>query len=83
MALVTANYLPYSLVQLLALASVDRILLDPIAAAAAFRYFWIRPGLMPRGVVTYLRYYMPSFHPWEHDNTELLRRWQKTSAAQA
>jgi predicted metal-dependent hydrolase len=83
MALVSANYLPYTMVHQLALASFDRVFLDLDAAGGALRFFWTRPGLIPRGLAMYLRYYTPSFHPWEYDNSDLLRRWQRTSRAES
>jgi predicted metal-dependent hydrolase len=79
MAVVSANYLPYVMVQQLALAAVDRVLLDPGAAAGALRFFWTRPGLISRQLKMYLDYYKPTFHPWEHDNADLFWRWRQTS----
>lgn len=79
---VTANFLTYSMFQQVSLAAFDHLLLDPKAAAAALWYFWINPGLMPRGFRRFASYYKPSFHPWELDDSDLLERWQQADTTQ-
>lgn len=49
----------------------------------ALRFFWREPGFIPRGMRAYLRYYRPSFHPWQHDNRELVQEWETRYASAA
>lgn len=58
----------------------DRQLFNLPAWLGAVRYFWFRPGWFRRIIPGWLRYFRPGFHPWQHDNRDILRRWQdKTS----
>lgn len=45
----------------------------------AFEWFWIRPGVLRKMIPAYLRYYSPTFHPWQQDTRALVeeakRRW--------
>jgi predicted metal-dependent hydrolase len=36
------------------------------------QYQWIKPGALRRIIPTYLDYYKPGFHPWQHDNRDFL-----------
>jgi predicted metal-dependent hydrolase len=39
--------------------------------------FWFGPqGLMARSGRNYWSWYKPGFHPWSHDNRDLLTRWR-------
>ena len=58
----------------------DRQLLNLKAWAGAMHYFWFRPGWFRRIIPGYFRYFKPGFHPWQHDNSELLHLWQKQKA---
>jgi predicted metal-dependent hydrolase len=78
MAFLSANFLPYSMVHQILLASRDRTLLDPREAMRALQYFWSHPGLIPRGLRLYLAYYRPGYNPWDHDNAEAVERWRHT-----
>lgn len=42
----------------------------------AFRYFWIEPGFLRRALGSYRAYYRRGFHPWQHDNTDLVESWK-------
>lgn len=35
-------------------------------------FLFARPGLLPRLALPWLDYFRPNFHPWDHDNSELL-----------
>jgi uncharacterized protein len=48
----------------------------------ALRYFWTEPGFLRRALRSYLSYYRPGFHPWQHDNADLVESW-KAEAARA
>lgn len=43
---------------------------------SAFRFYWKTPGLIPAISKEYADYYRRDFHPWEHDNRELLEGWK-------
>jgi predicted metal-dependent hydrolase len=51
------------------------------AAWAFLRNGFIDPGPLRRIQLPYLAYYLPGFHPWKHDNRELVRRWKTAYAA--
>ena len=44
---------------------------------SAFRFYWKTPGLIPAIAKEYKDYYRRDFHPWEHDNRELLEGWKE------
>jgi predicted metal-dependent hydrolase len=83
MLFLTANFLPYSMVHQIVLASGDRIVPHPREVARAVQFFWTRPGLVPRGLRLYLDYFRPGFQPWDHDNTDSLARWRRDYAPTA
>lgn len=39
----------------------------------AFKFFWVRPAMLPKAVIRWLAYFRPGFHPWDHDNSKLLK----------
>ncbi|TQV78886.1 metal-dependent hydrolase [Exilibacterium tricleocarpae] len=39
-----------------------------------FRYLFGKPGILRRILPDYLRYFKPGFHPWQHDDRELLEK---------
>jgi uncharacterized protein len=40
-------------------------------------WVWGKPGYFRRALVRYASYYKPSFHPWQHDNRELIAKWKQ------
>lgn len=54
----------------------DRQLFNLKAWCGAIRYFWLRPGWFRCIIPGWLRYFSPRFHPWQHDNRDLLQLWQ-------
>lgn len=46
--------------------------------ARAFRWFWVRPGVFRQILPAYFSYYRPGYHPWDHDNSDLVDYWKKT-----
>ena len=36
------------------------------------------PGLYRRSLLNYCRYFLPGFHPWQHDNRQVLEKWRHT-----
>jgi uncharacterized protein len=47
---------------------------------ALFVYLFIEPGGMPQLWRRWLDYFHPRFHPWDHDNSELLEEWKSEYA---
>jgi len=47
----------------------------------AFRYFWTEPGFLRRALRSYRAYYQRDFHPWQHDNADLVESWKAEYAA--
>ncbi|PAV27125.1 hypothetical protein C8D92_101250 [Tamilnaduibacter salinus] len=47
--------------------------------ARAVDYMWGRPGVFRRMIPSYLRFYSPRFHPWNHNPRDMIekakRRW--------
>lgn len=44
------------------------------------RYFsvlWGRKGFLRKLILPYLRYYVPGFHPWQHNNHDLIQHWKE------
>jgi predicted metal-dependent hydrolase len=76
MGIITINFFPYILVHQVSLAGLD----DPLRALRpnprALRFFWGTPGIIRQGIRSYLSYFHPRFHPWWHDNRELVDRWR-------
>jgi uncharacterized protein len=62
--------------QQLELMWTDRTLFNPAEWWRLFKFLWVNPGSMRRIVVPYFSYYLPGFHPWQHDNRELLEKWK-------
>lgn len=44
---------------------------------ALAKFLFVKPGGFGRLIPTYLSYFRPSFHPWDHDNTALLEAWKR------
>jgi predicted metal-dependent hydrolase len=40
------------------------------------KFMFVEPGFLTSLVPSYLAYYKPGFHPWQHDNRELLEEWK-------
>lgn len=45
-----------------------------------FRFVFVDPGWAVQLAPGYLHYFRPGFHPWQHDNRELLERWKEELA---
>ena len=51
------------------------------AAWLYFKYGFIDPGPLRRIQLPWLRYFLPRFHPWDHDNRGHVERWKAAYAA--
>ena len=41
------------------------------------KFLLIKPGILRRVFFAYLRFYKKDFHPWQHDNRELIIAWEQ------
>ncbi len=41
------------------------------------KYLFIKPGILRRIFFAYLSFYRKDFHPWQHDNRELITEWEQ------
>jgi predicted metal-dependent hydrolase len=46
------------------------------AVKAVKSYVWRAPGIFRRGWRTYFAWFRPGFHPWDHDNRDLVAHWR-------
>jgi len=58
----------------------DGILWSPREWLALGEFLFVSPGGMLRLVPKYLAYFRRDFHPWDHDNNELLDAWREELA---
>lgn len=79
MSILSAYFLPYTMVHQQTLAARDRIVPRAREVVDALRFFWGRPGIIRRGVRLYLDYFRPGYHPWDHDHGPALERWRRGS----
>jgi predicted metal-dependent hydrolase len=54
----------------------DRMLFSLREWTSLLRFLFVDPGGLRGLLRPYLQYYRPSFHPWDHDNRELLEAWK-------
>lgn len=54
----------------------DGIVFQPRAWAEVLRFLFIDPGPLTKAVPHYLDAYKPGFHPWDHDNRDLIEKWE-------
>lgn len=58
------------------LLKADGLQWSPRAWARLFRYLWVEPGPLRKSIPAYLDWFRPSFHPWQHDNRDLVAAWK-------
>ncbi|MDX1403379.1 MAG: metal-dependent hydrolase [Woeseiaceae bacterium] len=51
--------------------------------ASGFHYLFVRPGVLRRISIPWLRFLRKDFHPWQHDNRYLIDDWQRRVDAEA
>ena len=44
-------------------------------------YLWVRPGMFRKIAGAWVRFFLPGFHPWNEDDRELLRAYERSVAA--
>jgi len=42
-----------------------------------FRYLFIKPGIISNIATPYFAYYVPGFHPWKYDNSDIVVKWKQ------
>jgi predicted metal-dependent hydrolase len=60
----------------------DGILFSFAEWRALFRFLFVEPGGLSRMVGPYLAYFKPSFHPWDHDSSDMLEQWKAELASE-
>ena len=49
--------------------------------ASGLRYLFIKPGMLRRVAGAWLSFFRKDFHPWQHDNRDLIADWEREQAA--
>jgi uncharacterized protein len=52
----------------------------PLTWLKVVKYLWLKPGMIRKIFWPYLSFYRPSFHPWDHDDRELIGAIEKQLA---
>ena len=42
-------------------------------------YMWIRPGMLRKIFAAWVQFFLPRFHPWNHDDRDLIARYEATA----
>jgi uncharacterized protein len=48
-----------------------------------FKFLWFKPGIARRIFLPYMSFFRPGFHPWQHDERDLIRSIEQKLAAEA
>jgi predicted metal-dependent hydrolase len=75
MLLVTLRFWPRRVAGMKALLKQDG-LTGPRVTARIWWYLLARPGVLRKGFLPWLSYFMPGFHPWNHDDRHLIRKYE-------
>lgn len=82
MLLVTRNFVVDRTAGTLELLRQDGIT-GPKAWARFFWFAFVRPGMMRKVLGAWASFFMPGFHPWNHDDRALIAREEKKLAVEA
>lgn len=77
--LFTINFLRDLLLNTVYMLRKDKVLWKWSTLRSGFRFMFGKGGLIREMRADYLKYYDPSFHPWDDDNRDLLDNWQQTA----
>ncbi len=55
----------------------DGQLFKPSTWLSGFKFYFKKPGMVPSLWRDYIDYFRRDFHPWDHDNRELLDQWNE------
>ncbi|MCB1148352.1 MAG: metal-dependent hydrolase, partial [Leptospiraceae bacterium] len=75
MLLVTVFFIPSVFGVQFAYLRHDGELYNRRAWWQAVVHFWFKPGWFSRIPSGYLPYYLRRFHPWQHDNSKIVKNW--------
>lgn len=78
---VTFEFFTYTFVQTSIMLHRDRQLFKWRTWRSAIGMWWGKDGIVWHMLPHWLAYFKPGFHPWQHDNHELLKRWQQDHAS--
>jgi predicted metal-dependent hydrolase len=67
--------------QQIRLMRVDGVLFSPREWWSLFKFNFISPGALRKVMPLYMQYFRRDFHPWQHDNRELVEEWKAANAA--
>ena len=59
------------------LVQSEKLWAQSYAIVSGLKYLFIKPGILRRMFPAYLRFYRKDFHPWQHDNRELIVEWEQ------
>lgn len=79
MLFVTRNFIVDRTTGTLELLRQDGIT-GPKAWARMFWFAWVRPGMLRRIFGAWLAFFLPRFHPWNHDDRALIAREEERTA---
>jgi predicted metal-dependent hydrolase len=82
MLFVTRNFVVDRTFGTLALLRQDGIT-GPGAWARMFWFAWVRPGMLRKILGAWASFFLPGFHPWKHDDRDLIERTERRLQAQA
>lgn len=78
--LISMEFLMYAFIQSSMMLYRDGQLFKWATWRSALRFWWGRDGIIWHTLPHWLAYFRPSFHPWQHDNRDLLARWRQEHA---
>lgn len=78
---VTIEFYAYTFIQVMKMLHRDGQLFKWRTWRSAFGFWFGRHGVWWHTMPHWLAYFKPGFHPWQHDNRDLLSRWQQDHAS--
>ncbi len=45
---------------------------------SGFIFLFIKPGVLRRTIIPWLRFFKKDFHPWDKDNRHLITEWENS-----
>jgi predicted metal-dependent hydrolase len=78
--LVSIEFSVYATVQVMLMLHKDRQLFKLKTLRSGLSFWFGRHGVLWHTLPHWLAYFKPGFHPWQHDNRDLLARWQNEQA---
>jgi len=79
--LVSIEFYAYSTIQVSMMLHKDGQLFKAKTWSSGLRFWFGREGVFWHTLPHWLAYFKPGFHPWQHNNRDLLSRWQNEQAS--